>query len=145
MYQRIKQTKPILDMYTKKIIGDGAADEKYIKDELAKYGQILEDAYQAAQKITSVRNRDWLDSPWDDFFRNRDPQKLLPTGIEHDNIKHIIEKLSSVPEGFHLHRGLERTLKGRKQMLEDNSLDWALGESLAYGSLLKEGIHIRLS
>jgi|UniRef100_A0AC35EUT8 2-oxoglutarate dehydrogenase E1 component len=145
MYQRIKKTKPVLEKYQTKIIGEGVADEKYIKDELAKYGQILEDAYEAAQKITHVRNRDWLDSPWDDFFKNRDPHAFVPTGIEKNELNAIIEKFSSVPEGFNLHRGLERTLKGRRQMLTDNSLDWACGEALAFGSLLKEGIHVRLS
>jgi len=145
MYQRIKKTKPLLDQYESKIIGEGVVDEQYIKDELNKYGQILEDAYEAAQKVTHVRNRDWLDSPWDDFFRNRDPYKLVPTGIEKKEVESIIDKFSSVPEGFNLHRGLERTLKGRRQMLEENSLDWACGEALAFGSLLKEGIHVRLS
>ena len=92
MYQRIKQTKPILDQYQKKIIGEGVADEKYVKvgdtyydkynytlivkEELSKYGSILEDAYKSSKEITSVRNRDWLDSPWDDFFRGKDPNQL---------------------------------------------------------------------
>ena len=62
-----------------------------------------------------------------------------------DNIDQVIDKFSSYPEGFNLHKGLERTLKGRKQMLKDNSLDWACGEALAFGSLLKEGNHVRLS
>jgi 2-oxoglutarate dehydrogenase complex dehydrogenase (E1) component-like enzyme len=84
----------------------------YITEELTKYGQILEDAYESAQKVTCVRNRDWLDSPWDDFFRGKDPQRLLPTGIDRANIEQFVEKFSSVPEGFNLHRGLERTLKG---------------------------------
>ncbi|CAD5218540.1 unnamed protein product [Bursaphelenchus okinawaensis] len=145
MYQRIKQTKPILDLYQKSIISEGAADENYVKEELNKYGQIMEDAYEEAKKITTVRNRDWLDSPWDDFFRNKDPTQLLPTGVEKDNIEHVVGKISSTPEGFHLHRGLERTLKGRAKMLQDNSLDWSIGEALAFGTLLKEGIHVRLS
>jgi 2-oxoglutarate dehydrogenase E1 component len=145
MYQRIKQTKPILELYQKRILSEGVADEAYVTEELTKYGQILEDAYESAQKVTCVRNRDWLDSPWDDFFRGKDPQRLLPTGIDRANIEQFVEKFSSVPEGFNLHRGLERTLKGRKQMMEENSLDWAIGEGLAFGSLLKEGIHIRLS
>lgn len=41
-------------------------------------------------------------------------------------MNHIIEKFSSVPEGFNLHRGLERTLKGRKQMQADDSVDWSV-------------------
>ncbi|KIH60595.1 oxoglutarate dehydrogenase (succinyl-transferring), E1 component [Ancylostoma duodenale] len=145
MYQKIKQMPTALEKYQEHIINEGVANEQYVKDELTKYGQILEEAYENAQKVTYVRNRDWLDSPWDDFFKRRDPLKLVSTGIEHDHINHIIEKFGSYPEGFHLHRGLERILKGRKQMLKDNSLDWACGEALAFGSLLLEGTHVRLS
>ncbi|EPB77278.1 oxoglutarate dehydrogenase (succinyl-transferring), E1 component [Ancylostoma ceylanicum] len=154
MYQKIKQMPTALEKYQEHIINEGVANEQYVKDELTKYGQILEEAYENAQKVTYVRNRDWLDSPWDDFFKRRDPLKwsdsnvmfqLVSTGIDPDNINHIIEKFGSYPEGFHLHRGLERILKGRKQMLKDNSLDWACGEALAFGSLLLEGTHVRLS
>lgn len=99
----------------------------------------MEDAYENAQKVQYVRNRDWLDSPWDDFFKKRDPLKVPDTGISDGVIKQIIDKFSSYPEGFNLHRGLERTLKGRKQMYQDNSVDWAIGEALAFGSLLEEG------
>lgn len=41
--------------------------------------------------------------------------------------------------------GLKRILKSRMQMVEERMADWALGEALAFGSLLKEGIHVRLS
>ncbi|KHJ74793.1 putative oxoglutarate dehydrogenase, E1 component, partial [Oesophagostomum dentatum] len=145
MYQKIKTMPTALEKYQEHIINEGVATDQYVKDELTKYGQILEEAYENAQKVTYVRNRDWLDSPWDDFFKRRDPLKLVSTGIDEDNIKQIIEKFGSYPEGFHLHRGLERILKARKQMLKDNSLDWACGEALAFGSLLKEGTHVRLS
>lgn len=145
MYQKIKTMPTALEKYQEHIINEGVANEQYVKDELTKYGQILEEAYENAQKVTYLRNRDWLDSPWDDFFKKRDPLKLVSTGIDEDNIRHIIEKFSSYPQGFHLHRGLERILKGRLQMLKENSLDWACGEALAFGSLLKENIHVRLS
>lgn len=41
--------------------------------------------------------------------------------------------------------GLKRILKARQKMLEEGHIDWAIGEALAFGSLLKEGIHVRLS
>lgn len=41
--------------------------------------------------------------------------------------------------------GLSRILKGRAEMVKNRMVDWALGEYMAFGSLLKEGIHIRLS
>lgn len=145
MYQRIKETKPVLAVYQKQILAEGVANDQYVKDEVSKYNTILEEAYEAAQKVTYVRHRDWLDSPWDDFFKKRDPLKIPSTGITQDNINLIINKFSTVPEGFNLHRGLERTLKGRQQMLQENSVDWAIGEALAFGSLLMEGTHVRLS
>nr|CAD2130419.1 unnamed protein product [Meloidogyne enterolobii] len=145
MYQRIKQTKPVLEQYQKKILAEGVADQEYVDDEFSKYGSILEEAYESAKKITTVRNRDWLDSPWDDFFRDKNPFYVPPTGIDKENLEQIVMKFSQIPEGFNLHRGLERTLKGRRDMFHEDSLDWSIGEALAFGSLLKEGIHVRLS
>ncbi len=79
---------------------------------MSKYSQILEDAYEGARKVTYARNRDWLDSPWDDFFKKRDPLHVPDTGINREMIDLIVDKFSSVPEDFNLHRGLDRTLKG---------------------------------
>lgn len=59
----------------------------------------MEEAYESAQKVTYLRNRDWLDSPWDDFFKKRDPLKIPATGIAKDQIELIIDKFSSTPEG----------------------------------------------
>lgn len=42
-------------------------------------------------------------------------------------------------------KGIEHILKDRMQMVEERTVDWALGEAIAFGSLLKEGIHVRLS
>lgn len=44
-----------------------------------------------------------------------------------------------------LFKGIERILKSRMEMVEQRQADWALGEAFAFGSLLKEGIHVRLS
>ena len=44
-----------------------------------------------------------------------------------------------------IHAGLKRVLKGRKEMIEERKVDWALAEAMAFGSLLMEGHHVRLS
>lgn len=59
----------------------------------------MEEAYEAAQKETYVRHRDWLDSPWDDFFKRRDPLKIPATGVAKENLELIIGRFSSYPEG----------------------------------------------
>ena len=38
-----------------------------------------------------------------------------------------------------------RVLKGRTEMIKDRKIDWALAEAMAFGTLMKEGVHVRLS
>ncbi|ELV11880.1 Nuclear receptor coactivator 4, partial [Tupaia chinensis] len=61
-------------------------------------------------------------------------------------VAHIGNVASSVPlEDFKIHTGLSRILRGRADMTKNRTVDWALAEYMAFGSLLKEGIHVRLS
>lgn len=68
------------------------------------------------------------------------------TGLSEDDLNHIGQVASSVPvEDFTIHGGLSRILKGRAEMVRNRTVDWALAEYMAFGSLLKEGTHVRLS
>lgn len=58
---------------------------------------------------------------------------------------HIGKTFSTVPTDFNLHSGLARALRQRSQMMDERQADWAMGEAFAFGSLLKEGVHVRLS
>lgn len=46
---------------------------------------------------------------------------------------------------YYISPGLSRILKTRKELVTNRTVDWALAEYMAFGSLLKEGIHVRLS
>jgi 2-oxoglutarate dehydrogenase E1 component len=70
------------------------------------------------------------------------------TGVIEETLKHIGKRFSSTPPNaaeFVVHKGIERILRARMEMVETRTVDWALGEAMAFGSLLKEGIHVRLS
>ena len=71
----------------------------------------------------------------------------VPTGVTAESLAHIGRVLTSVPEAFHLHPTLEkRFVPRRKEAMEKGqNIDWALAESLAWGSLLQEGNPVRLS
>lgn len=68
----------------------------------------------------------------------------VSTGVDLAKLKMLTERLCEVPSGFHIHPKVGRLAKDRLNML-DKGIDWGLGESLAYASLLAEGIPIRLS
>lgn len=59
----------------------------------------------------------------------------------------IGRKFSEVPSSeFDVHGRLKRiTLKNRDKLVDKREVDWALGEAMAFGSLLIEGTHVRLS
>ncbi|CAK9817401.1 2-oxoglutarate dehydrogenase complex component E1 [Anthophora plagiata] len=148
MYRKIKNTLPVLDKYSKSLISDGVVTVEEVKDVKDKYEKICEEAYTNARQETHIKYKDWLDSPWSGFFEGKDPLKVSPTGIKEDTLIHIGKKFSSPPPNaaeFVIHKGIERILKSRMEMIEARTVDWALGEAMAFGSLLKEGIHVRLS
>ncbi|XP_043254351.1 2-oxoglutarate dehydrogenase, mitochondrial isoform X4 [Colletes gigas] len=148
MYRKIKKTPPALDKYANSLITDSVVTSEEVKDVKDKYEKICEEAYTNAKQETHIKYKDWLDSPWSGFFEGKDPLKVSPTGIKEDTLVHIGKKFSSPPPNaaeFVVHKGIERILKSRMEMIEARTVDWALGEAMVFGSLLKEGIHVRLS
>ncbi|XP_069692670.1 2-oxoglutarate dehydrogenase complex component E1 isoform X5 [Periplaneta americana] len=148
MYRKIKKTPSALDKYSDKLIKEGVVTPEEVKDVKDKYEKICEESYINARKETHIKYKDWLDSPWSGFFEGKDPLKVSPTGVKEDTLVHIGKRMSSPPPNaaeFIIHKGIERILKSRMEMVEARTVDWALGEAMAFGSLLKEGIHVRLS
>uniref|UniRef100_A0AAZ3S6S4 2-oxoglutarate dehydrogenase complex component E1 n=1 Tax=Oncorhynchus tshawytscha TaxID=74940 RepID=A0AAZ3S6S4_ONCTS len=138
MYKQIKKQKGVLQKYSEKLLAEGAVSRQDYEEEIAKYDKICEEAHARSKDEKILHIKHWLDSPW--------PGQCVK-GIYMYMLKSIILSTgyiaSSVPvEDFTLHRGLSRILKGRTAM---RVCDWALGEYMAFGSLLKEGTHIRLS
>lgn len=100
------------------------------------------------QHCTYIQFTDWVDSPWPAFYEGRNQNSLKPTGIPEDILNHIGRVFSSPPPNsaeFIVHKGIDRVLQARLKMVESREADWALAEAFAYGSLLKEGVHVRLS
>ncbi|CAK1553529.1 unnamed protein product [Leptosia nina] len=148
MYQKIRKTKPVLEIYADRLIKEGVVTAEEVKDVKDKYEKICEDAYNQAKQETHIKYKDWLDSPWSGFFEGKDPLKMSPTGVVEETLVHIGKRFSSPPPNaaeFEIHKGLLRILKARMEMVEKRTVDWALAEAMAFGSLLKEGIHVRLS
>ncbi|XP_041362850.1 2-oxoglutarate dehydrogenase, mitochondrial-like isoform X1 [Gigantopelta aegis] len=145
MYKKVAKQPTSLVKYAQSLVANGVVSQQEYEEEVAKYDKICEEAYVAAKKETAVKNTDWLDSPWGNFFEGRDPMKMPITGVSEDVLHHIGGIFSTPPDDFVIHGGLKRILKSRSEMVQNRMADWALGEALAFGSLLKEGSPVRLS
>ncbi|KAL5017841.1 hypothetical protein ScPMuIL_003563 [Solemya velum] len=146
MYKKIAKQPTVMAKYAEKLIAEGTITQQEYEAEVEKYDQICEEAFGLAKKETAMKNTDWLDSPWPDFFKGRDPMKIPSTGLEEETLNHIGTVFSTPPEGdFVVHSGIKRILKARSDMVKNRTADWALGEALTFGSLLRDKIFVRLS
>jgi 2-oxoglutarate dehydrogenase E1 component len=145
MYKKIRSQPTVLEQYSKHLIAEKIVTQEEFDETVSKYDAICEREFQAAKKVTAVSNRDWLDSPWDGFFEGKQQMHIPDTGIDEATLKHIGDKFSQEPVDYKLHLGIKRTLKERAEMVAKRTVNWALGEALAFGSLLKEGVFVRLS
>jgi len=70
----------------------------------------------------------------------------LDTGVPEETLRSIADHVTTIPEGFHIHTTLGRILSRKRTALEtEDKMDWSFAEALAFGSLLLEGIPVRLS
>ncbi|KAL2720928.1 hypothetical protein V1478_009974 [Vespula squamosa] len=154
MYQNIKAHPNVLTVYSDKLLKDGVITETFMKEvrqntfnrEIDKYLDHCETEFKKAQSIESIHMWDWHDIPWSKFFSNQSSENKIPmSGIDIETIKTTCTALSTPPEGITVHNVVLRTMKKRVEMMKDEKIDWAMGEGLAFLSLLKEGHHVRLS
>jgi 2-oxoglutarate dehydrogenase E1 component len=68
------------------------------------------------------------------------------TGVPVEELKRLLAKVADIPNGFHLHKKLQRTIERRQKMAAgEEPLDWSAAEALAFASLAVEGHLVRLS
>jgi 2-oxoglutarate dehydrogenase E1 component len=148
MYRKIRSHPSIMDLYSKKLIAEGIVTEAEFDEMKSSWRSKLDAEFDIASNY-KPNKADWLDGRWSGLKAVRedsDDPRRGQTGISTESLKRIGDALTKVPEGFHLHRTIQRFLDNRKKMLDTGEgLDWAMAEALAFGSLLLEGHRVRLS
>ncbi|KAJ3281197.1 2-oxoglutarate dehydrogenase E1 component [Borealophlyctis nickersoniae] len=149
MYQRIAKMKPVAEKYMAQLLAEGSVTEQEVKEMKDRIWNILEENY-AASKTYKASSREWVSSSWTGF---KSPKELAKdttpskqTGVDKDLLTHIGVAASTYPADFTVHPNLAKILKAREKSIKDGEgIDWATAESLAFGTLLAEGKHVRLS
>ena len=146
MYNKIKKQKTTLSLYTERLVRDGLIPEGEIEDMKAAFQSRLNEEFEAG-KDYKPNKADWLDGRWSHLDR-RDQKKYQrgKTAIKPETMEQIGTALTRAPDGFPMHKTVERLLETRKKMFDTGEgFDWATGEALAFGSLLLEGYPVRLA
>ena len=141
MYKAIKEHPPLYQIYAKELGIQNIAEQ----------AQAVKSEYEAAQKAATTFTKKPLmrDLPnyWDAYFGGRYKATYeQPTGIPREELEELTERLTTYPEGFHIHAKVKKLLEQRQEMgTGKKPLDYGMAEALAFASLVKQGIPVRLS
>ncbi|HEY9211389.1 MAG TPA: 2-oxoglutarate dehydrogenase E1 component [Ancylobacter sp.] len=148
MYKSIKQHPTTLEIYSRKLEAEGVIAPGEFDKMKAEWRSRLDGEYDAGQAY-KPNKADWLDGRWAGLktAESEDDPRRGVTGIDLDELRDIGTKITTVPEGFHLHRTIQRFLDARrKAIVEDGTgIDWSTAEALAFSTLLLDGNPVRLS
>jgi 2-oxoglutarate dehydrogenase E1 component len=148
MYRKIRSQKSTLEIYASRLLEAGVVTAEEVDAMKADWRAKLEIEFEAGQSY-KPNKADWLDGKWSGLraasSTDDDPRRGL-TGVEMATLKRIGERISSAPEGFNVHKTIQRFMDNRRKMIDSGEgLDWAMAEALAFGSLVDEGHRVRLS
>ncbi|KAJ5149787.1 2-oxoglutarate dehydrogenase [Penicillium atrosanguineum] len=151
MYKRIANQKAQLDTYVAKLIEEGTFTKEDIDEHKKWVWGMLGDSFDRSKDYQPT-SKEWLTSAWNNF---KTPKELatevlphLSTAVGAKSLQHIADKVSGAdaPKGFTLHKNLKRILANRKKSVDEGkNIDWSTAEALAFGSLVDEGYHVRVS
>ena len=147
MYKAIEAHPSTLEIYGKKLVAEEVVTAGEVDKMKADWRARLDVELEAAQSYRANK-ADWLDGRWSGFKSagEVDEARRGRTGVEIATLKDIGQKITALPQGFHLHRTLQRFLENRLKSIDTGTnIDWSTGEALAYCSLLLDGHPVRLS
>ncbi|HEY1854648.1 MAG TPA: multifunctional oxoglutarate decarboxylase/oxoglutarate dehydrogenase thiamine pyrophosphate-binding subunit/dihydrolipoyllysine-residue succinyltransferase subunit [Solirubrobacterales bacterium] len=145
MAAAIKSHPPVSELYARKLVDGGVVSEQ----EVAGIGEqrretMLSALRQLRQKMAAGDYEDpTVTTSTGELDRTASPP--VDTRVPAEELRHLNEELLKTPEGFNVHRKLRRPLSRRSDALDGGGIDFGQAEALAFGSLLTEGVHIRLT
>ena len=145
MYRTIKNHTPVVQLYAGRLINEGVLTQTEF-DQSYEATRTRMDEAQARTRETPVDSSvRAFGSTWAGVTEryNDDP---VETGVAMHDLARVAKTLGRVPDGFTPHKKLERLMTARgRSVADDEPLDWAMGELLAYGTLLLDGHAVRLT
>ncbi len=140
LYQLIKEHRSVRKLYTETLVRRDDITLQEAEEALADFGRRLQSALDETRASAPPRPTRLPPPP--------EPAPVLPpidTTVPEDTLSRVVDAIHSCPEGFSVHPKLTRVLDNRRRLFAGGQVDWALGEALAYGTLVLEGHDVRLS
>ncbi|NER09556.1 2-oxoglutarate dehydrogenase E1 component [Muriicola jejuensis] len=148
LYKAIAKHKNPRDIYAERLMSEGVIDQDFVRQIEEEYKSSLEEELEDSRKEEKTEITPFMADEWSGFQNVREWEMMesVDTTYNRKKLDAIAETITTLPEGKKFLRKVEKLVSDRKKMyFETDNLDWAMGELLAYGSLLEEGFGVRMS
>ncbi|MDH2387477.1 multifunctional oxoglutarate decarboxylase/oxoglutarate dehydrogenase thiamine pyrophosphate-binding subunit/dihydrolipoyllysine-residue succinyltransferase subunit [Streptomyces sp. HNM0663] len=139
MYNLIDKKRSVRKLYTESLIGRGDITLEEAEQALQDFQGQLEKVFAEVREATSHPAPAHVPDARPEFPVHVD------TAVSQEVVKRIAESQVNIPDGITVHPRLLPQLQRRAASVEDGTIDWGMGETLAIGSLLMENIPVRLA
>ncbi|MFV0154361.1 2-oxoglutarate dehydrogenase E1 component [Empedobacter falsenii] len=135
------------EIYKEQLLKEGVIGEEIVKQKEAEFKALLEKNFEASKEIERNHIFPFMPEEWEGFEIADDAKVFEQANTAYDEAKlrEIAKAVSTVPEGKKLIKKVSRLIEGRGKMIEEDKIDWGLGEALAFGSILTDGRNVRVS
>ena len=144
LYEKIEQKRSPRKLYTEMLLRRGDIEPDEAEQMLDDYRNRLQEAFDRTKDLEEKDAEEALE----ERMQRKGPTRLpmVDTTAEREHLERVVEVLTDFPDDLNVHRKLERLFGKRDDLFyEQERIDWAFAEALAFGSLLQEGTRVRLS
>ena len=147
LYKAISKHKNPRDLYAEKLIQENVISTGYVKELEEAYKAKLDENLEASRKKDLTVITPFMENEWEGYKQVSDDVMLqkFDTKFDKNQLAEIAKTITELPADKKFISKITKLIGDRKNMVETNKLDWAMGELLAYGSLLSEGFDVRIS
>lgn len=147
LYGLITKHKNPRELYLDQLMSSGKIEAKLATDMMEAYKQLLSDRFNNVRQNEVPKKSKGPHKDWEGLeFSNANSFDESPaTGVKREVLDRVAKAINTVPEKMELMKKAQKVLDDRQTFYDGDKLDWALGELLAYGSLLDEGHALRFT
>ncbi|WP_418637234.1 2-oxoglutarate dehydrogenase E1 component [Winogradskyella sp.] len=147
LYKAIAKHNNPRDIYAQRLMNEGVIDKNFVTKIEKEYKDKLEEKLEDSRKIKKTEITPFMQNEWVDFKTAEEDKMMLPVDTRYpkERLENITKSISNLPKDKKFIRKIQRLIELRQTMFDENRLDWAMAEHLAYGSILLEGNDVRIS
>lgn len=148
LYKTISKHPNPREIYKEKLKNEGIVSDAVLAEMEQQFKALLDENFEAAKEIERNTMAIFMEDDWKDYASLGKKEQVLSnydTSYDVEKLKELALKISTLPKDKKFINKISRLFEARINMVENDSLDWAMGELLAYATLLTEGNNVRIS